>query len=251
MQGISIAISGGGTRGYAALPIFERVVNTANIKNVAGTSIGSIIAAYYCIHGSVRSLKDKKAKYMHFFSLNPKISLWDANKVKKFLTEDLDLNYDFKECSVPLYINATDIKTLKPVVFSKGNIIDAIMASIALPPLLPAYVIGSRYYIDGGFSKPYLKADVIIDLLEGSLSNYSEQHNNVMNNAIIAFMALIKNTKSLYADSFVFSPFERDSNLLNVFDFRKSPAFYKKGEAYWKKKENEFLRWLDEKKRDS
>ena len=74
--------------------------------------------------------------------------------------ETLLLAKTFAETRVPVRVVATDLRTGKQAVFSKGPLVDAVMASMAIPGLFPPVKIDGHYYIDGGISNP-VPVDVV------------------------------------------------------------------------------------------
>jgi NTE family protein len=59
-----------------------------------------------------------------------------------------------EDAKIPLFLTATDFFTGEQVVFSKGNLIDAIRASIAIPYIFQPWKIGDRTFVDGFLSDP-------------------------------------------------------------------------------------------------
>jgi NTE family protein len=53
---------------------------------------------------------------------------------------------------IPLAVVATDLATGDPVVFTQGNLVDAIRASCAFPGLFEPVEIGTRFLADGGLT---------------------------------------------------------------------------------------------------
>jgi NTE family protein len=60
----------------------------------------------------------------------------------------------FEELRIPLAVVATDLTSGEPVVFTQGNLVDAIRASCAFPGLFEPVVIGTRCLADGGLVAP-------------------------------------------------------------------------------------------------
>jgi Predicted esterase of the alpha-beta hydrolase superfamily len=56
----------------------------------------------------------------------------------------------FEDLEIPLRIVATNFHTLKERVFSEGNIIEPLMASIAYPSVFFPQPVEGEYYMDGG-----------------------------------------------------------------------------------------------------
>ena len=60
----------------------------------------------------------------------------------------------FEELRIPLAVVATDLTSGEPVVFTQGNLVDAIRASCAFPGLFEPVDIGTRCLADGGLVAP-------------------------------------------------------------------------------------------------
>jgi NTE family protein len=56
----------------------------------------------------------------------------------------------FEDSKVPLHVVATSLATGREVWFSRGALIDPVLASAALPAVLPPVNIGGEWLIDGG-----------------------------------------------------------------------------------------------------
>ncbi len=59
-----------------------------------------------------------------------------------------------EEAKIPLFLTATDFHTGEQVVFSRGRIVDAIRASIAIPYVFRPWAVGDRLLVDGYMSDP-------------------------------------------------------------------------------------------------
>jgi len=60
----------------------------------------------------------------------------------------------FADARIPLYIVATDLRNGEQVVLSRGGLVDAIRASIAIPLLFAPHPIEDRLLVDGYLSDP-------------------------------------------------------------------------------------------------
>lgn len=78
-------------------------------------------------------------------------ALFSPRRWKEFVADRLPYQH-MKETAVPLRITATEFEEGRSVVFDSGPVIDAIMASTALPGIFPPYRIGDRWYLDGAIS---------------------------------------------------------------------------------------------------
>ena len=59
-----------------------------------------------------------------------------------------------EDCKIPLLITATDFHTGEQAVFSRGAMVDAIRASIAIPFIFKPWTFEGRTYVDGFMSDP-------------------------------------------------------------------------------------------------
>ena len=55
-----------------------------------------------------------------------------------------------KNLKFPLYVSATDLNNGKAVYFSKGELLDPVIASASIPVLFKPVIINNIYYVDGG-----------------------------------------------------------------------------------------------------
>jgi NTE family protein len=60
----------------------------------------------------------------------------------------------FADARTVLHVAATDFRTGEQVVISRGSIVDAVRASIAIPFVLPAWPVDGRLLVDGFLSDP-------------------------------------------------------------------------------------------------
>src|SRR5206468_12932111 len=60
----------------------------------------------------------------------------------------------FEDLRIPLAVVATDLTSGEPVVFTQGDLVDAIRASCAFPGLFEPVEIGTRCLADGGLVAP-------------------------------------------------------------------------------------------------
>lgn len=88
------------------------------------------------------------------------LGLVDDRRLMRALQEGFG-DLTFEQTEVPLYLIATDITNGEKVILSKGRIVDAIRASVALPVVFQPWKLDGRMLVDGGASDP-LPVDVAI-----------------------------------------------------------------------------------------
>lgn len=155
-MGISLALGGGGARGFAHIGVL-RVLHDEGlaVDEIAGTSMGAVVGAYYALHGDtdgletfVGELSMKKALSYVDPSL-PKYGLMKGEKFRALLSEWFG-DQQIEDARIPLAICATNLGTGKGEIFREGPIVDTLLASTAIPGLLPAAELQGNYYVDGG-----------------------------------------------------------------------------------------------------
>lgn len=172
---IGIAFSGGGARGIVHLGVLKALLeNEIRPDVISGTSAGAIIGALYAADYSPdESLAIiKQTKILSIF--RPSYSwkgLLNIDKLGKLLSNHLPAK--FEDLKRELIVAATNINSGKTEYFDKGNLVQAILGSCAVPLIFKPIEIQGKLYVDGGLLKN-LPAEVIrekVDVLIGVNSN--------------------------------------------------------------------------------
>lgn len=156
--GMGLALSGGGAKGFAHLGVFK-ALNEANIfpDIIAGTSAGALAGVFYADGREpeeVLSFFEKK-NFKEFAELTiPQSGFFKIDRFKEFLKTHLR-SKTFEDLQIPLKIIATDIVNGKSVVFDKGNLVPAVLASCAFPIVFTPIEIDKIHYVDGGVFKNF------------------------------------------------------------------------------------------------
>lgn len=156
---IGLALGGGAARGFAHVGVIQ-VLEEAGIHPVlvAGTSAGSMVAAFYA-NGKTGAQLQRMAESMDeatfadwtlpIFSRGilrgEALARYVHTQVNGRLIEDMPL---------PLGIVATDLGNGQGVLFQRGDTATAVRASSAVPAIFQPVSIGGRDYVDGGLVSP-------------------------------------------------------------------------------------------------
>lgn len=150
-----LALSGGGTRGFAqlgALRVFDE--QGIHFDAIAGTSVGSLIAVCYASGKSIEEIISHVMKLPFYKFLRPQ---WGAGLLRTENIVDEIISFigvsTFEELSIPVFVQATDINTGEEISFSSGKLKPALCASIAVPGVFTPVKIGRKFYVDGGISR--------------------------------------------------------------------------------------------------
>lgn len=120
---------------------------------VAGCSAGALIGAFYAWGYSVEQMKQlmREQRTRALFSLRfDGQGLISNEPLREYLRHHLQ-DCHFEDLSVPFYVVATDLESGKEVIFSRGPVVDAILASSAIPGIFAPVEINGRLFVDGGF----------------------------------------------------------------------------------------------------
>jgi NTE family protein len=155
--GIGLALGGGFARGFAHLGVLRVLEeNQIPISHIAGTSVGSILGAAYAsgaplarIISTCRTIRLRDIARWRVSRLG-----LASNQRLGDLIERVFESRQFEQLRIPLAVVATDLSTGEPVVFTQGNLVDAIRASCAFPGLFEPVEIGTRCLADGGLVAP-------------------------------------------------------------------------------------------------
>jgi len=153
---IGLVLGSGGARGLAhigVLKVLEK--NNIPIDHIAGASAGALIGAYYALNtetGGIEKIAMKTTKRELLTLIdpsNPKRALIKGNKIKNFIKNLLN-DKDFKDTKIPLTIVVTDLEKGREVHIKRGNLAEAIRASVGIPGIFCPYKLNDKLFVDGG-----------------------------------------------------------------------------------------------------
>lgn len=130
-----LTFGGGAARGFAHIGVFRFLEDHFLIpREVSGTSMGAIVAASVALGKTTAEMEDFVRNFRLFDVIDfiPNGRIMNPAKVRKKLELFLG-DYRFSNTKIPLKIVAVSLKTGKIKIFTHGSILDAVMASIALP----------------------------------------------------------------------------------------------------------------------
>jgi NTE family protein len=163
---IGFVLSGGANLGSVHVGMLKALLE-ADVKPdvIVGTSIGAVNAAYMAADPSLEQVERLRelwcgVRARDIFPLNPLANcralfregaLCSSHRWRRFVERRAPYR-NIEEAAVPLRITATDYDEGRSVVFHSGPLVDAVMASTALPGIFPPYRIGDRWFLDGAIS---------------------------------------------------------------------------------------------------
>jgi NTE family protein len=158
MKNISLALGGGGTKGFAHIGVIRQLEKEGySIKAVAGTSAGSIVGSLYATGFTTYEIEkfSTTLKFSDIFnrSQDDAPSLMGLGGLHHKLEEKLG-NSTFSETKIPFAATAVDTHSASEIIINKGTLTTAIRASTAIPGIFPAEILGDMNLVDGGVMDP-------------------------------------------------------------------------------------------------
>ncbi len=154
---IGLALSAGSARGLShigVLKVLEK--NNIELHCITGTSMGALIGALYAAGYNAKAIEDValKIKWNGLLDFTfPKLGLIAGSRVEDMIRKLLN-NVKFEDLKIPLKIIGTDINTREEIIFEKGDVAEAVRASISLPFFFKPVFIRNHMVVDGGLVNP-------------------------------------------------------------------------------------------------
>jgi NTE family protein len=254
-KSVNLVLSGGGMRGLAHIGVLKELEkNNIRVRMIAGSSSGAIIGALYASCLDAKNVEDF-IKALSFYKL-PDFSwssqgLMKGSNIRKYMQEFMGVE-TFADLKIPLVVNATDLVSGKQVVFKKGNVLDAVRASIGYPGLLTPVSIGDRLLVDGGIVNPVpvdlisksgvtVVSDVTVNLSK-SLSKSPHMVDVLSRSVSLLQRELIATKLSSSGRSVVYV--QPDTHEWDLFMIRNDPRIVHRGELAMQKSMKKLLRLL-------
>jgi NTE family protein len=162
---VGLALGAGGVKGYAHLGVVSALQRAGlPIDYLAGTSVGAVVAGLVALGHqpeAIARILDAGDCMLARPSFGLKSLLSDA-PVRHYF-RSISGRAHIEDLRVPLAIVAADILTRREVVFRRGLLWPATLASIAIPGVLPAQAIGPYRLVDGSIVNP-VPADVAVGM---------------------------------------------------------------------------------------
>lgn len=256
-----LALGGGATKSLAVFALIDEIEKCeVSFDYISGTSAGAIIGAHYALFGEIQTLKEEilafsPKEWLEFadISFRKTRSLIKGVAYRKYLEKKFK-KVTFADIKTPLIVTATNLQTGLVEYLDKGLIVDALIASSAVPGVFPPHVIGENIYVDGGVldNLPYeilfqQKMDRVIALNLGCIEDKTEFQNS---------FHIVQRSLELMIDNAFKHANTEDENLF-VFDVKFKKSFksswsvrdlnkkHEEGLTTFQNRETEFKAWLE------
>ncbi|MCF7944195.1 MAG: patatin-like phospholipase family protein [Spirochaetia bacterium] len=152
----AVALGGGAALGVSHIGVL-RALEEFDIRPsiLSGNSAGALIGGIYStgigmdeMYAIARSVDAKKSAALFRPTLH-RGGLIDGKAVKKFI-HDIIGDVRIEDLPIPFIVSAVDLNSGELLYFTKGPLIDAIMASISVPGVFVPYKANGTLLVDGG-----------------------------------------------------------------------------------------------------
>lgn len=168
---VGLALSSGAARGLShigAIQVLEE--NGLEVDVVVGSSIGAYIAAIWGAGYDGRSMEQFARElegYRGLWSLMdlsffPRRGFLLTNRLRRRLEHTIGSRH-FSDLERPIRVVATGLDSLESTVFSSGDVVEAVLASVAIPGVCVPVDVEGIPYVDGGICAP-LPVDVLREM---------------------------------------------------------------------------------------
>jgi NTE family protein len=151
---VGLALSGGGAKGLAHIGVLK-VLEEAQIPVhlLAGTSMGGIVAALYAAGRSASEIEEiaHATRLLDVLQRDRSgLGLIGQDKMANRMRKALGGDLTFDQLKLPLALVATDLETGDEVIIQEGSVVEAVMATTAVPVIFPPVEWRGRLLADGG-----------------------------------------------------------------------------------------------------
>lgn len=155
---IALALGGGGIKGIAHVGVIDCLIKAGfKIKAIAGTSAGGLVGAIYAAGYSpdeiLTIIESMNTDHFYERKANDPPSLIGYTGLAEALVEVLGEDL-FSDLKIPFACTAVDTLTSQEIYFNEGRVLDAVLATIAIPGVFPPKMQGQSKLVDGSILDP-------------------------------------------------------------------------------------------------
>ena len=156
---VGLALGSGSARGWSHIGVIRALTEAGvQVDCVSGTSIGALVGAVYAAGKldvlEAWALQLEWKQILSFMDVVlPKSGLIDGRKVADLVRQHVPVE-NIEKLPIPFGAVATDLRMGQEVVLRKGDIIEAVRASISLPGIFTPVEKDHAFLIDGGLVNP-------------------------------------------------------------------------------------------------
>ena len=156
MTDITLALGGGGSKGYAHLGVIRSLLELGfKVKGIAGTSAGGMAAVVYAAGFDpdvvLQGLSSVDQEGLYSFGRGP--ALLNPTGIHSLLERFIG-ELEFSDLKIPCAVTAVDLKGMKEITLREGKVLEAVKATMAIPGVFPPVEIDDYQLVDGMVLNP-------------------------------------------------------------------------------------------------
>lgn len=164
---LAFVLAGGGSLGAVQVGMLRALVEAGvQADLVVGASVGAVNGAHFAGRPDAAGIEAlamiwRRLRRRDVFPFSPldglrsllpgRNHLVDPARLRRLIERHVAYR-DFDEAALPFHVVATDVLIGTEVVVSSGSVVDAVMASAAIPGVFPPVRIDGRHLADGGIA---------------------------------------------------------------------------------------------------
>ncbi len=156
MSKIGLTLSGGGVRGFFHSGFLHALnEKKINIDIISGTSAGAIAGALFSAGVNQHEVMERFPKRIRSLFYEPSLLIRTKFNPTSILRQYMDEflgGLTIEQLAIPIKINAVNIATGDTEIFQTGDVVEAVMASCAIPGVFNSFHSNGNIYVDGGLT---------------------------------------------------------------------------------------------------
>jgi CRP-like cAMP-binding protein/predicted acylesterase/phospholipase RssA len=151
-RSVWLVLGGGGAKGFAHLGVVRAMEELGiPIDGLAGSSIGSTMAALVAIGTPTEELVPQTERFFHrvLDYTAPVSGIIAAKRIARAIAAGVE-GRDITDTWLPLRLMTTNLTRSTAVVHRAGDLERALRASVSIPGVMPAVAYGEDLHVDGG-----------------------------------------------------------------------------------------------------
>jgi NTE family protein len=153
-----LALGGGGAKGNSHIGVLRVLEREGfRVRAIAGTSFGGIVACFYAAGYSPDQIQETFALVdqarLYGRESHERAAFLGLSRVRHWLRDTLG-DRTFGDLEIPCAVTAVDLQSSREFVIKEGPLRDAILCTIALPGIFPAFLREGVELVDGGLLNP-------------------------------------------------------------------------------------------------
>ncbi|MBE9523583.1 MAG: patatin-like phospholipase family protein [Chloroflexi bacterium] len=155
---ITLALGGGGSKGNAHIGVLRVLEREGfRVRAIAGTSAGGLVAAAYAAGFTPDEIEAHmlEVNQHKLYGMLPRAepALLSLDGIEHAISTLIG-ERTFNDLQIPCAFTAVDIRSSKEVILRDGRVIDALLATIAVPGIFPPKLWNDHLLVDGGVLDP-------------------------------------------------------------------------------------------------